>query len=65
MIRVDVDHVAVMTSRGRVIVHLPVPRLGDIGEPKRNIELEPFPEQAPATEPAAPATVPDAEPVPA
>lgn len=44
-----------------------LPRMGNIGEPKREIEFEPFPEQAPIETPApapAPAT-PAPEPVPA
>ncbi len=40
------------------------PRMGDIGEPKREIEFEPFPEEAPVEAPATPAPAP-AEPVPA
>lgn len=39
--------------------------MGDIGEPVRRIEFEPFPEEAPATEPAAPVTTPEPEKVPA
>lgn len=40
--------------------------LGDIGEEEQTeIELEPFPEEAPAQEPAAPTVVPEPEPVPA
>lgn len=44
-----------------------LPRMGDIGEPNREIEFEPFPEQAPietpAPAPAEPVKAP--EPVPA
>ena len=42
-----------------------VPTSGDLGEEETHeIELEPFPEEAPVTEPAAPSITP-AEPVPA
>lgn len=37
--------------------------MGDIGEPVRHIEFEPFPEEVPAT--PEPVTQPDREPVPA
>lgn len=36
--------------------------MGDIGEPVRHVEFEPFPETAPA-EPDAPVVVPEEEPV--
>lgn len=39
-------------------------RMGDIGEPKREIEFDPLPEEAPVEAPA-PATTPAPEPVPA
>ena len=38
------------------------PRMGDIGEPVRHVEFEPFPQEAPVEE-TAPAT--PREPVPA
>lgn len=41
---------------------IPAPRSGDIGEPKRHIELEPFPEEQPLEEPSI---QPVEEPVPA
>lgn len=42
------------------------PRMGDIGKPNKEIEFEPFPEEAPIETPATPATTPaPAEPVPA
>lgn len=40
---------------------IPAPRAGDIGEEKKHIELEPFPESVPVEEPS----VPVEEPVPA
>jgi hypothetical protein len=45
--------------------------MGDIGEPVRHVEFEPFPETAPIEEPAAPTPAPvetpapEREPVPA
>lgn len=36
------------------------PRLADIGEPKREITVEPIPKEAPVEEPAPPVTVPSA-----
>lgn len=33
--------------------------MGDIGEPRKEIELEPFPASEPVTEPAAPAVEPE------
>ncbi len=38
-------------------------KMGNIGEPQRHIEFEPFPETAPVEEPAAPAVAPEAVPV--
>jgi hypothetical protein len=39
--------------------------MGDIGEPLRHIEIEPFPQTIPVHEPAAPVIVPEPEVVPA
>jgi hypothetical protein len=61
MIRVDENTVAVQTPRGRELLYLPC--MGDIGEPVRHIEYEPFPEVAPA-EPT-PVEEPEREAVPA
>jgi len=39
--------------------------MGNIGEPRREIELEPFPATEPVHEPAAPERVTEPEPIPA
>lgn len=53
------------TTTPTTIEHLDFfPRMGDIGEPVKRIELEPFPEQVPVVEPALPEPVREPEKVP-